>query len=78
MSFFNKGFIWICETWSAADMNKDFHSYVLHQSFQRLSYIFYFLKTTESTEDTEKNGKPLRSLCALWLIACEYIPFYRN
>jgi hypothetical protein len=30
--------------------------------------IFYFEKTTECTEDTEKIGIALCSLCPLWLI----------
>jgi hypothetical protein len=32
-------------------------------------------KTTELTEDTEKNGKALRSLCTLWLIPYEILLF---
>jgi len=41
--------------------------------------LFSGLKTTESTEDTEKNGKALCSLSALWLITYTNIPFsYRG
>ncbi|MFZ3384548.1 MAG: hypothetical protein WA144_11545 [Candidatus Methanoperedens sp.] len=37
------------------------------------------MKTTESTEDTEKNGNALCSLSALWLITYTNIPFsYRG
>ncbi len=44
--------------------------------FNNVVYLLFSgLKTTESPEDTEKNGKPLRSLCALWLITSTNIPF---
>ncbi len=33
------------------------------------------LKTTESAEYTEKNYRPLCSLCTLWLITYANIPF---
>ena len=46
----------------------------------RFPIIFWFEnRDTESTEDTEKNGKALCSLSALWLITYTNIPFsYRG
>jgi hypothetical protein len=42
MTLFNQGFIWISEARSAADMNKDFHIYIISP-----------VSTTEDTEITE-------------------------